>query len=129
MNRNGVTLDTTSALTTGTSFSVLYDSSGTAGQSANLQSGKKTGSLIIGQPAGTGAAGQSGTNANGLTPIGPTVGANLQSGKKAGRPVIVRPAGTRAPGLPRFRGPIGQHERLARGFLIDPMALDAIFAE
>ena len=103
LNRNGVTLDTTSVLTSGTSFSVLYDSSGTAGQSR--------------------------TNANGVTHIGPTVGATLQSVKKTGRPVIVRPAGTGVPGLPRFRRPIGQHERFARGFLIDPTARDAIFAE
>ena len=105
LNRNGVTLDTTSVLTSGTSFSVLYDSSGTAGQSATLQSGKKTGSLITGRPAGTGAAGQSGTNAIGITQIGPTVGVTLQSGKKTGRPVIVRPAGTGVPGL---RDSVGQ---------------------
>ena len=118
LNRNGVTLDTTSALTSGTSFSVLYDSSGTAGQSATLQSGKKTGGLVIGRPAGTGAAGQSGSNANGMTQIGPTVGATRQSGKKTGRPVIGRPAGTGA------RGPtaIPQANRSARA--ICPRVLD-----
>jgi hypothetical protein len=129
MNRNSVALDTTSVLTSGTSFSVLYDSSGTAGQLATQQSCKKSGSLVIGLPAGNGAAGQWGMNANGVTPIGPTVGATLQSGKKTGRLVIVRPAGTEVPGLPRFRRLIAQHERFARGFLIDPTARDTIFAE
>ncbi len=129
MNRNGVTLDTTSVLTSGTSFSVLYDSSGTAGQSATLQSRKKTGGLVIGRHAGTRIAEPSASTANGMTQIEPTVGATRHSGKKTGRVVIHRPAATGPAGLPRFRSPIGQHERFARGFLIDPTARDAIFAE
>jgi hypothetical protein len=103
LRSNGVTYDTTSALThSGTSFAVIYNSAGTAGQSDN--------------------------RANRMAPIGPTVGATLQSGKKTGGPVIGRPAGTGAPGLPRFLRPIGQRERFARRFLIDPAARDAIFA-
>ena len=129
MNRNGVTLDTTSALTSGTSFSVLYDSSGAAGQSATLQSRKKTGGLVIAQHAGTRIAEPSASTANGMTQIEPTVGATRHSGKKTGRLVIRRTAATGPAGLPRFRGPIGQHERLAQGFLIDPRARDAIFEE
>jgi hypothetical protein len=199
---NGGTVDTTSVLTqAGSRFAVIYDPTGTAGQSgtnangttrigptagATLQSGKKTGSPVIGRPAGTGApglnasatingvtgainassgrsqavsptsngviddrtsvlapsgasfavidsmagvAGRSATGANGMTQIGPTVGATLQSGKKTGGPVIGPPAGTGAPGLSRFRGPIGQHRRFARGFLIDPTAHPASFVE
>ncbi len=129
MNRNGVTLDTISALTSGTSFSVLYDSSGTAGQSATLQSRKKTGGLVIGRHAGTRIAEPSASTANGMTQIEPTVGATRHSGKKTGRLVIRRTTATGPAGLPRFRSPIGQHERFARGFLIDPTARDAIFAE
>jgi hypothetical protein len=129
LNRNGVTLDTTSVLTSGTSFSVLYDSSGAAGQSATLQSGKKTGGLVIGRHAGTRIAEPSASTANGMTQIEPTVGATRHSGKKTGRQFIRRAAATGPAGLPRFRSPIGQHERFAGGFLIDPTARDAIFAE
>jgi hypothetical protein len=71
---NGETVDTTSVLTqAGSSFAVIYNLAGTAGPSD--------------------------TSANGMTPIGPTVGATLQSGKKTGRPVIGRIAGTGAPRL------------------------------
>jgi hypothetical protein len=38
------------------------------------------------------------------------------------REVMGVPAGTGALSLWRFRTPIGQHKRLGRGFLIDPMA-------
>ena len=104
LSSNAVTYDTTSALAdSGTSFAVLYNSAGTAGQS--------------------------GTHANGLTQIGPAASATLQSGKKTGSPVIGRPAGAGAPGLPRFRRPTGQHEGFAQGYLIDPRARDVIFAE
>jgi Peptidase A4 family/Ricin-type beta-trefoil lectin domain-like len=129
LNRNGVTLDTTSVLTSGTSFSVLYDSSGAAGQSATLQSRKKTGGLVIGRHAGTRIAEPSASTANGMTQIEPTVGATRHSGKKTGRLVIRRTAATGPAGLPRFRSPIGQHERFARGFLIDPRARHVIVAE
>src|SRR5262249_52355199 len=65
---NGATVDTTSVLTqAGSSFAVIYS------------------------PAGT--AGPSGTTANGMMPIGPTVGATLRSGKDTGSPDIGRPAG------------------------------------
>jgi Peptidase A4 family/Ricin-type beta-trefoil lectin domain-like len=73
LSSNAVTYDTTSALAdSGTSFVVLYNSAATAGQSgthangltqigpdasATLRSGKKTGSPVIGRPAGTGAPG------------------------------------------------------------------------
>src|SRR5262249_2516337 len=63
LRSNGVINDTTSELTrSGTSFAVIYNSAGTAGQS--------------------------GTRANDMAPIGPTVGATLQSGKKTGSPLI-----------------------------------------
>jgi hypothetical protein len=87
----------------GTSFAVIYDWTGTAGQSA--------------------------TNADGTTQIGPTDGATLQSGEQTGSPVIGRPAGTGAPGRLRFRRPVGRHERFAQGFSINPAARDAIFVE
>ena len=104
LSSNAVTYDPTSAVAnSGTSFAVLYNSAGTAGQS--------------------------GPHANGLTRIGSAARATLQSGKKTGSPVIGRPAGTGAPGLPRFRRPIGQHERFAHGFLINPTARHALFAE
>ena len=129
LNRNGVTLDTTSVLTSGTSFSVLYDSSGAAGQSATLQSRKKTGGLVIGRHAETRIAEPSASTANGMTQIEPTVGATRHSGKKTGRLVIRRTAATGPAGLPRFRSPIGQHERFAQGYLIDPRARHVIVAE
>jgi Peptidase A4 family len=104
LSSNAVTYDTTSALAdSGTSFAVLYNSAGTAGQS--------------------------GTHANGLTEIGPAASATLRSGKKTGSPVIGRPAATGAPGLPRFRRPTGQHEGIAQGYLIDPTARHVIVAE
>ncbi len=74
LSSNGVTYDTTSVLNhSGTGFTVLYDSAGTAGQSA--------------------------TTANGLTQVSSTVGATLQSVQNTGRQVIRRHAGTGAPGL------------------------------
>jgi hypothetical protein len=104
LSSNAVTYDTTSALAdSGTSFAVLYNSAGTTGQSV--------------------------THANGLTQIGLAASAILRSGKKTSSPVIGPPAGTGAPGLSRYRGPTGQHEGFAQGYLIDPRARDAIFAE
>jgi hypothetical protein len=101
---NGVIDDRTSVLIpSGSSFAVIYHLAG--------------------------AAGPSGTSANGTTQIGPTVGATLRSGKETRSPVIGRPAGTGAPGPSRFRRPIGQHERFALGFLIDPTARHGLFAE
>ena len=89
LSSNGVSYDTTTNLTqSGASFAVIYDSAGTGGQS--------------------------GTNAQSTTHIGPTVGATPHSGKKTHGHVIRRHAGTEAPGLPRYRRPTGQHERSAQ---------------
>jgi hypothetical protein len=104
LSSNAVTYGTTSALAdSGTSFAVLYNSAGTAGQSS--------------------------THANGLTQIGPAASETLRSAKKTGSPVIGRHAGTEAPGLPRFHRPTGQHEGFAQGYFSDPRARHVIFAE